>query len=93
MLCYVADDIIGLLTEARVCVIAFAPHTRQIFQILDVTIFGVLKRRLGHKLRFEEEKGTLKFIMKAYRNFKQTMMESNIWRAFWAIRFEFDTEA
>jgi hypothetical protein len=39
----VTDDIIGLLTEARVRVITVALHTTQIFQVLDVTFFGVFK--------------------------------------------------
>jgi hypothetical protein len=84
----------GLLTEARVRVITFAPYTTQIFQVLDVTLFGALKRRLGYKLPFEYEKETVKFMMKSYRNFKQTMVEPNIWGVFRAIRFEFefDTE-
>jgi hypothetical protein len=75
---HVTDDIIGLLTEARVRVIIFAPYTTQIFQVLDVILFGVLKRRLGYKLPFEDEKGTVKFIMKVYHDFKQTMVESNV---------------
>jgi hypothetical protein len=78
MSCLVTDDIIGLLTEARVRVITFAPHTTQIFQVLAVTLFGVLKRRLGYKLPFEDEKETVRFIMKVYHDFKQTMVESNI---------------
>jgi hypothetical protein len=90
---HVTDDIIGLLTEARVRFITFAPHTTQIFQVLDVTLFGVLKRRLGYKLPFEDEKETVRFRMKVYHDFKETKVESNIWRAFGAIGFEFDTEA
>jgi hypothetical protein len=92
---HVIDDIIGLLTEARVRVITFAPHTTQIFRILDMTLFGVLKQRLGSKLPFEDEKETVTFIMKVYRDFKQTMVELNMWGAFRAIgfEFEFDTEA
>jgi hypothetical protein len=88
----VTDYIIGLLIEARVRVITFAPHTTQIFQVLDVTVFGVLKWRLGYKLPFEDENETIRLIVKVYRHFKQTMVESNIWRAFRAIGFEFDTE-
>jgi hypothetical protein len=61
---HVMDWSIGLLTEARVRDIPFAPHTTQIFLILDVTLFDVLKRRLGYKLPFEDEKETVKFIMK-----------------------------
>jgi hypothetical protein len=41
----VSDDVIRILAEARVGVINFAPHTTQIFQVLDLTPFGVLKRR------------------------------------------------
>jgi hypothetical protein len=43
-----------------------------------VTLFGVLKRRLGYKLPFEEEKETVRFIMKVYHDFNQTVAESNI---------------
>jgi hypothetical protein len=78
MSCHVTDHVIGLLTEARVRVIAFAPHTTQIVQVLDVTLFGVLKRRLGYKLPCEEENETVEFIMKVYHDFKQTMVEPNI---------------
>jgi hypothetical protein len=76
-------------------VITFAPHTTQIFQVLDVTLFGVLKRRLGHKFPFEDEKESVKFIVKVDHDFKQTMVEPNIWGAFRVIgfEFEFDTEA
>jgi hypothetical protein len=89
---HVIDDIIAVLTEARVRVTTFVPYTTQIFQVLDVTLFGVLKRRLGYKLPFEDEKETVKFIMKVYHDFKQIMMESNTWRALRAIDFYFDPD-
>jgi hypothetical protein len=92
-LSHVTDDLIRLLTEARVRVITFAPDTTQIFHVLDATLFGALKRRLGDKLPFENEKETVRFIMKVYHDFEQTMAESNIWGAFRTIGFEFDTEA
>jgi hypothetical protein len=75
-----------------VCVITFAPHTNQIFQVLDVTLFGVLKQRLGYKLPFEDEKETVRFILKVYHGFKQTMVEPNKSGAFQAIGFEFEFE-
>jgi hypothetical protein len=77
---HVTHDIIGLLTEARIRVITFATHTdtTQIFQVLDVTLFGVLKRRPIYQLPFEEEKETVKFRMKVYHDFKQTMVDPNI---------------
>jgi hypothetical protein len=75
---HVIDDIIAVLTEERVRVITFTPHTTQIFQVLDVTFFGALKRRLGYKLPFEDEKETVRFVKKVYHDFKQTIVESNI---------------
>jgi hypothetical protein len=48
---HVTDDVIRLLTETRVRVIAFAPHTTHIFQILDLALFGVLKRRPRYERR------------------------------------------
>jgi hypothetical protein len=46
-------------------------------------------------LPFEDEKETVKLIMKGDPGFNQTMVEPNIWGAFRAIRFEleFDPEA
>jgi hypothetical protein len=79
---HVTDDVIHLLTEARVCVVTFTPHTIQIFQVLDVTLFDVLKRRTRYELSFEDEKERPKFIMKVYHDFKQTMVEFNIWGTF-----------
>jgi hypothetical protein len=73
--------------------VTFAPHTTQIFKVLDVTLFDVLKRRLGSKLPFEYEIETVRFIMKVYHEFKQAMVEFNTWEAFRAIGFEFDTDA
>jgi hypothetical protein len=69
--------VIALLTEARVRVITFA-HTTQIFQVLDVTLFGAFKRRPRYELPFEDEKATAKFIVQVYYDFTQIMVEANI---------------
>jgi hypothetical protein len=85
--------VIGILTEARVRVITFAPHTTQIFQILDLTLFGVLNHLPRYDLPFDDDVATVKFIMNVYRDFKRTMVEPNIWAVFQAIGFEYDTVA
>jgi hypothetical protein len=41
---HVNDDMICILTESRVCAITFAPHTSQVFQLLDLILFRVFKR-------------------------------------------------
>jgi hypothetical protein len=53
---------IALLTEARVRLITFAPHTIQTFQVLNVSLFIVLKRRPRYELPFEDESATVTFI-------------------------------
>jgi hypothetical protein len=89
---HVTDDMVHLLTRARVRVITFAPRTTQIFQVPDVTLLGVLKGRPRWDLPFKDNKETVQFMMKVYHDFKQTMVECKISRDFQAIGFEFDTE-
>jgi hypothetical protein len=88
---HVTPDVIGLLTEARIRVITFAPHTMQVFQILDVTLFGALKGHPTYELPFEDDKATVNFIMEVYHDFKQTMVDPNIWGALQALGLEFET--
>jgi hypothetical protein len=40
---HVLDDIVAVLTNVRVRIITFAPHTTQVFQMLDVVLFDALK--------------------------------------------------
>jgi hypothetical protein len=54
-------------------IISFAPYTNQIFQVLDLTLLGVLK-----------------FIMKLYHEFQQTMLPRKIWGTFHALGLDFD---
>jgi hypothetical protein len=75
---YVTSDVIGLLTQARVRVITFASHATQIFQVLDLTLFGILKRYPRYELPFEDQTATVKFILKIYPNFKKITVEPNI---------------
>jgi hypothetical protein len=54
----VSDDVIHILTEARVRVITFPPPTTQVFQILDLTLFSVLERCPRYELPFDENNTT-----------------------------------
>jgi hypothetical protein len=87
---HVSDDLVAVLTNARVRVIAFAPHTTHVFQVLDVVLFGALKKRASGLEMWNEESGTVAFIIRLYDDFKQTLVEVNIWRAFSAIGFLYD---
>ena len=87
---HVGEVILTLLRDARVRVITWPPHTTQIFQQLDISLFGVLKQRAQYKLPFDNEQGTADFLFRTYRTFKQTMIEPNIWGAFQEAGFDFD---
>jgi hypothetical protein len=88
----VSDDMIRILTQASVRVIAFAPRTTQKFQVLDLTLFGVLKRCPRYERPFDENNATVKVITKVYHDFTQTRARSNVWGTFRALGLEFDTE-
>jgi hypothetical protein len=90
---HVTREMIGILTETRVRVIAFAPHATQMFRLLDLTLFGVLEHHAKYDLPFDDDAATVKFIIKVYRDIKKSMVEPNIWAAFQAIGFEYDTAA
>jgi hypothetical protein len=74
----VGCDVIAPLTDAQVDVITFTPHTTQIFQVLDVTLFDALTLRPTYELPFEDKTVTVAFIMKGYHEFNQAIVEPNI---------------
>jgi hypothetical protein len=87
---HVSDDVIRLLTEAKVRIITFPSHTTQIFQVLNLTLFGVLKKRPRYELPFEHDNATVKCMIKVYHDFRQTMVAPNRWMAFHALGLDFD---
>jgi hypothetical protein len=48
----VSDNVIRILTRARVRVITFALRTTQVFQVPDLTVFAILKRSPRYELPF-----------------------------------------
>jgi hypothetical protein len=87
---HMGDAVIALLTREHVRVITFAPHTTHIFQVLDLVLFGALKKHSTRLSTLDEEQPAAAFIIKVYHDFKQTMIEVNIWGAFSAIGFSHD---
>jgi hypothetical protein len=65
----VSHDVIHILTKARVRILTFAPHTTQVFQVLDLILFRVLERWPRYELPFDEHHATFKVITKVYHNF------------------------
>jgi hypothetical protein len=71
----------------------FAPHTTQVFQVLGVTLFSVLKRRPSDELLFGDDTATVKLIRKLYFNFRQRTVHPSIWGDFRALGVEYDFDA
>jgi hypothetical protein len=87
---HVSADVISVLTEHRVKVITWPPHTTHIFQVLDLSLFGVFKRKMSYKLPFEDEDGTAGFLKRIFHNLKQTLVETNIRSAFIMLGLTYD---
>jgi hypothetical protein len=88
---HVTDDVICSLTEATVRVMAFAPQITQIFQVLYLTLFGVLERLPKYEPPFENQEAIVQFIMKVYADFKETIVPRNVLEASPTLKLNFDT--
>jgi hypothetical protein len=60
--------------------------------MFDVVLFGVLKKYATGLKKLDEESWAIAFILKVYRNFKETMVEVNIWKAFAIIELTHDID-
>jgi hypothetical protein len=56
---HLIDEMMSLLIEASLRVIAFAPYTTQIFQVLDLTLSRILRRCPRYELSFRDDKATI----------------------------------
>jgi hypothetical protein len=92
---HITPGVIELISTARmrVVVVAFAPQpdTTQIFQVLDLTLFGVLKRRGQYQLALDDDAVSARFTRKVYRDhdFRMPMVEPNTRGAFRGIRVKY----
>jgi hypothetical protein len=84
---HISNEVIAVLANARVRVITFASQATHIFQMLDVVLFDALQKRASGLEMWNKESYRAAFIIRLYHDFKQTMVEFNIWNAFSAIGF------
>jgi hypothetical protein len=89
---HMSDNVIAILTRKQVKIVIFASHMTYIFQILDVMLFGALKKYATGLETLNEESWRATFFLKVYRGFKEMMVEIDIWRAFAAIGFAHDID-
>jgi hypothetical protein len=75
----------GLLTQGRVRVTPLARHTTNLFRVLDLRLFGVFQRHGQYRMLCQTENWTGTFIFKTCKDFRLTMIDTNIWEAFQGI--------
>jgi hypothetical protein len=91
-LSHISHDVVVILTRVRVKIITVAIHTSHIFQMLDVVLFGTLKKYATDLETLDVEQPAAAFLLTVDHEFKQTKIQINIWRAFAAINFTYDIE-
>jgi hypothetical protein len=74
--------VLATLRDRNVKVITFPPHTTQIFQTLDLCLFGVFRRKMQYKLPFANDNLVVNFIRNAFDALKQTFVRDNARSAF-----------
>jgi hypothetical protein len=87
---HMRPEILKMLREHDVKVITFPLHTTQVFQTFDLSLFGVLKRKLQYKLPLANDDRFVEFIQKSFHSLKQTFVPDNVRNAFKTLRFEFN---
>jgi hypothetical protein len=75
---HVSDEVFAVLAIARVRITTFASRTTHLFQMLDVVLFGALKKHAKGLKMFDEEQLAAAFLLKVDRDLKQTVIEVNI---------------
>jgi hypothetical protein len=60
------NEVRDLLNTARVTVSTFAPHTTQIFQLPELTLFEMFKRERNYHLPFSDLETTVNVVHKVY---------------------------
>jgi hypothetical protein len=83
-------EVFATLRDHNLKVITFAPHTTQIFQILDLCLFGVFKSKMQYKLPFANSNLTVNLIRNAFRALKQTFVPDNVRSVFKLLGLEFN---
>jgi hypothetical protein len=67
---HMADEVIALLTSVRVQIITFATYMTHIFQVLDVVLFGVMKKHDTGLKDLDETLPAAVFLIRVYHDFK-----------------------
>jgi hypothetical protein len=89
-LVHIIADVIRLFLKQE-CLKRFAPDPAQVFQVLDLSRFGIPKRCPRYELTFDGDNAMVKFILKLYHDFRETLISLKICGALPALGCDFHT--
>jgi hypothetical protein len=89
---HVRPDILQPLADHVVKVISFPPHTTNILQCLDLSLFGALKKKMKSRLPLESDDSASTFIKRIVHRMKQTLVPDNVRSALVHIAIRYRTE-
>jgi hypothetical protein len=75
-------ETLQVLAEHRVKMIAFPPHAMHIFQALDFSLFGILKKKMNCQLPSQNGETAVGLIKRIFHNLNQSLVEDNVRSAF-----------
>jgi hypothetical protein len=81
---------LGKLTSWGILVITYPSHTSHIFQVLDVLLFGILKKAKKYQRRDDTLPRGVDHVLRLFRAYEQATASATI-RASW-LNTEFDYE-
>jgi hypothetical protein len=73
-------------------VVIVPPHTTNIFQCLDLSLFGVLKKKMNSKLPLRSDDSVVAFIRRLFHNLKQTLTPEIVRNTFVHIGVEYNID-
>jgi hypothetical protein len=84
-------ELIDLLTSLGMMGATFAPNTTHIFQVLDLTRFGIFKLEGKYNLPFDKFRTTITFVCNLCIKMTMMLVHPSIWTVFQAIDIDFHT--
>jgi hypothetical protein len=84
------SEVLVTLRDHNVKVIIVPPQIIQIFQTLDLFLFGVFKRKMQYKLPFTNDNLTVNFVRNAFYALKQTFVPDHVRSVFKLLGLEFN---
>jgi hypothetical protein len=81
-----------MLTDHRVEVLTFRPHTTHIFQRLDLSVFGNLKKIMNYRLPLGSDGTMTRFIKRIFHIMNQRPVEDNVRSSFVQLGLTYDID-